>query len=133
MGRARRLADGRASAATDWLPIYGGEAVRLDGAVIGRLRSVAFGQTVGRTIGTSTCRRTLAEGTPIEVDVFDERVPAASPPTSSSTRPARGCAAEPGSAGGRVRPDGRQPVLEVGPVERGRARAQRSSAQPQKS
>ena len=35
----------------DYLPIYGGEAVRLDGEVIGRLRSVAYGPTVSRTIG----------------------------------------------------------------------------------
>ena len=31
----------------DYLPIYGGEAVRHEGAVIGRLRSVAYGPTVG--------------------------------------------------------------------------------------
>ena len=32
-------------------PVYGGEAVRLDGEVVGRLRSVAYGPTVERTIG----------------------------------------------------------------------------------
>jgi glycine cleavage system aminomethyltransferase T len=59
---------------SDWLPIYGGEAVRIDGEVVGRLRSAAFGYTVGRTIGTVYLDSTVAEGTPITVDVFDERV-----------------------------------------------------------
>ena len=58
----------------DWLPIYGGEALRIDGAVVGRLRSAAFGYTVGRTIGTVYLDSTVAEGTPIAVDVFAERV-----------------------------------------------------------
>jgi hypothetical protein len=36
---------------TGYLPVYGGEAVRRAGEVVGRLRSVAFGPTVERTIG----------------------------------------------------------------------------------
>ena len=60
----------------DWLPVYGGEAVRLDGAVIGRLRSVAFGPTVPATIGYVYCSANLEEGTKLEVDVFDAQVPA---------------------------------------------------------
>jgi 4-methylaminobutanoate oxidase (formaldehyde-forming) len=59
-----------------YLPIYGGEAVRLDGQVIDRLRSVAYGPTVSRTIGFAYCPAGLAEGSPLEVDVFDARVPA---------------------------------------------------------
>jgi 4-methylaminobutanoate oxidase (formaldehyde-forming) len=59
---------------SDWLPIYGGEAVRFDGEVVGRLRSAAFGYTVGRTMGTVYLDSTVAEATPIAVDVFDERV-----------------------------------------------------------
>ena len=47
---ARRLRTLRIGGA-DWLPVYGGEAVRANGAVIGRLRSVAFGPTVSATIG----------------------------------------------------------------------------------
>jgi 4-methylaminobutanoate oxidase (formaldehyde-forming) len=58
----------------DWLPIYGGEAVRLDGDVVGRLRSAAFGYTVGRTVGTVYLPSDVAEGEPIEVDVFADRV-----------------------------------------------------------
>ena len=57
----------------DWAPIYGGEAVRIDGKVVGRLRSAAFGYTVGRTIGTTYLPSGVAEGTPIEVDVFADR------------------------------------------------------------
>ncbi|HEV2006547.1 MAG TPA: FAD-dependent oxidoreductase, partial [Candidatus Limnocylindrales bacterium] len=50
-GPARRLRTVTIGGA-DWLPIYGGEAVRIDGEVVGRLRSAAFGYTVGRTVGT---------------------------------------------------------------------------------
>lgn len=59
---------------SDWAPIYGGEAVRIDGEVVGRLRSVAFGYTVGRTVGTTYLPSSVAEGTLIEVDVFADRV-----------------------------------------------------------
>jgi glycine cleavage system aminomethyltransferase T/glycine/D-amino acid oxidase-like deaminating enzyme len=56
-----------------WLPIYGGEAVRIDGEVVGRLRSAAFGYTVGRTVGTVYLPAGVPGGTPVEVDVFDGR------------------------------------------------------------
>ena len=59
---------------SDWAPIYGGEAVRIDGEVVGRLRSAAFGYTVGRTVGTTYLPSGVAEGTSIEVDVFADRV-----------------------------------------------------------
>jgi 4-methylaminobutanoate oxidase (formaldehyde-forming) len=58
----------------DWQPIYGGEAVRIDGEVVGRLRSAAFGYTVGRTVGTTYLPADVAEGTEIEIDVFAIRV-----------------------------------------------------------
>jgi glycine cleavage system aminomethyltransferase T/glycine/D-amino acid oxidase-like deaminating enzyme len=60
----------------DWLPVYGGEAVRADGEVLGRLRSVAYGPTVATTVGYAYCPVTLEEGTELQLDVFDERVPA---------------------------------------------------------
>jgi 4-methylaminobutanoate oxidase (formaldehyde-forming) len=60
--------------ASDWLPIYGGEAVRVDGEVVGRLRSAAFGYTVGRTVGTTYLPAAIPEGAGIEVDVFADRV-----------------------------------------------------------
>jgi len=58
----------------NWQPIYGGEAVRIDGDVVGRLRSAAFGYTVGRTVGTTYLPADVAEGTEIEIDVFADRV-----------------------------------------------------------
>jgi 4-methylaminobutanoate oxidase (formaldehyde-forming) len=60
----------------DYLPVYGGEAVRLGGHVIGRLRSVAYGPTVSRTIGYVYAPAGLPEGSALEVDVFDRRVEA---------------------------------------------------------
>ncbi len=59
-----------------YLPIHGGEAVRADGAVIGRLRSVAYGPTVSRTIGYVYRSAELEEGAALTVDVFDEQIPA---------------------------------------------------------
>jgi len=54
----------------DWLPIYGGEAVRVEGEVAGRLRSAAFGFTVGRTVGTTYLPASMPEGTAVAIDVF---------------------------------------------------------------
>jgi glycine cleavage system aminomethyltransferase T/glycine/D-amino acid oxidase-like deaminating enzyme len=59
---------------SDWAPIYGGEAVRSDGEVVGRLRSAAFGYTVGRTVGTTYLPSDVTEGAEIEIDVFADRV-----------------------------------------------------------
>jgi 4-methylaminobutanoate oxidase (formaldehyde-forming) len=61
---------------TDWLPVYGGEAVRASGEVIGRLRSVAYGPTVAATIGYAYVAANLDVGAALQVDVFDERIPA---------------------------------------------------------
>ncbi|HEX5040251.1 MAG TPA: FAD-dependent oxidoreductase [Candidatus Limnocylindria bacterium] len=57
-------------------PIYGGEAVRLDGEVVGRLRSVAYGPTVERTIGYAYLPARVDIADPVEIDVFDARVAA---------------------------------------------------------
>jgi 4-methylaminobutanoate oxidase (formaldehyde-forming) len=72
-GPARRLRTVTLGGA-DWAPIYGGEAVRIGGEVVGRLRSAAFGYTVGRTVGTTYLPASMAESTPIEVDVFAGRI-----------------------------------------------------------
>ena len=48
--------------------------MRINGEVVGRLRSAAFGYTVGRTVGTTYLPADVAEGTPIEVDVFAGRI-----------------------------------------------------------
>jgi glycine cleavage system aminomethyltransferase T/glycine/D-amino acid oxidase-like deaminating enzyme len=73
-GTARRLATILVGG-IDYLPLFGGEAVRLDGMVIGRLRSTAYGPTVSRTIGSVYLPSELSEGVELEVDVFDERIP----------------------------------------------------------
>jgi 4-methylaminobutanoate oxidase (formaldehyde-forming) len=58
--------------------IYGGEAVWREGRLLGRLRSGGYGYTVGRNIGFVYLPRELAQatGTPLEVEVFGERVAA---------------------------------------------------------
>lgn len=71
--RLRTLVIGETS---DWQPIYGGEAVRADGEVIGRLRSVAYGPQVARTIGYVYRDPSLVEGARVTVDVFDQQVSA---------------------------------------------------------
>jgi 4-methylaminobutanoate oxidase (formaldehyde-forming) len=60
----------------DWLPIYGGEAVRVDGEVVGRLRSAAFGYTVGRTIGMTYLPAAVEKGATVKIDVFADRIEA---------------------------------------------------------
>ena len=60
----------------DYVPVYGGEAVRLDGEVIGRLRSVAYGPTVERTIAYVYLPSSVAVDASLEVDIFDRRFPA---------------------------------------------------------
>jgi 4-methylaminobutanoate oxidase (formaldehyde-forming) len=58
--------------------LYGGEAVYGPGKrLMGRLRSGGFGYTVGKTIGLVYLPLELAQpGTPLEVEIFGERVPA---------------------------------------------------------
>jgi glycine cleavage system aminomethyltransferase T/glycine/D-amino acid oxidase-like deaminating enzyme len=60
----------------EYVTIYGGEAVYKDGAVIGRLRSCAYGFTVQRNLAYAYLPVGLGPGTPVEVDVFGTRVPA---------------------------------------------------------
>ena len=60
----------------EYLTIYGGEAVYADGAIVGRLRSCAYGFTVRRNIAYSYLPVGLGPGTRVEVDVFGQRVPA---------------------------------------------------------
>jgi 4-methylaminobutanoate oxidase (formaldehyde-forming) len=60
----------------DYLTIYGGEAVRLDGTIVGRVRSCGYGHTVRRTIALATVPAALAHGTKLTVDMFGEYVPA---------------------------------------------------------
>ena len=56
--------------------MYGGEAVHLDGEVIGRVRSAAYGFTVRRNVALAKLPSSLEEGAEVEVDVLGELVPA---------------------------------------------------------
>jgi 4-methylaminobutanoate oxidase (formaldehyde-forming) len=62
---------------SEYLPVYGGEAVRLGGEVAGRLRSAGYGFTVGRTIGLAYLPAEVETGAEIEVEVLGEPVAAA--------------------------------------------------------
>jgi glycine cleavage system aminomethyltransferase T len=61
---------------SEYLTIYGGEAVYADGSLVGRLRSCAYGFTVRRNIAYSYLPVELLPGAIVEVDVFGRRVPA---------------------------------------------------------
>jgi len=60
----------------EYVTIYGGEAVYADGSIVGRLRSCAYGFTVGRNIAYSYLPVELGPGARVEVDVLGRRVPA---------------------------------------------------------
>ena len=68
--RLRTLAVG----GTDYLPIYGGEAVTFDGQVVGRLRSCGYGFTVKRNLAFSYLPVDLKPGAKVEVEVFGSRI-----------------------------------------------------------
>jgi 4-methylaminobutanoate oxidase (formaldehyde-forming) len=60
---------------SDWLPLYGGEAVIAGGKVITRLRSTGYGHTVKRNIGFAYLPLDLAvKDTPLEIEIFGEMV-----------------------------------------------------------
>ncbi|MDX6597596.1 MAG: dimethylglycine oxidase, partial [Gaiellales bacterium] len=56
--------------------VYGGEAVLAGDAVLGRVRSAAFGYTVGRMIANAYLPLTLAPGAALAVEALGQRVPA---------------------------------------------------------
>lgn len=61
----------------DYQPVYGGEAIYLDGKVISRVRSGAYGFTVKRNIVYAYLPIDLAvPGTQVKVEVFDSHIPA---------------------------------------------------------
>lgn len=77
-GVSRRLATVTLEEPTpDDLVLYGGEPVYAGGRLCGRLRSGGYGYTVGRHIGLVYLDLALAAvGTPLELEVFDRRLPA---------------------------------------------------------
>jgi 4-methylaminobutanoate oxidase (formaldehyde-forming) len=60
----------------DYLTVYGGEALQLDGEVIGRIRSAAYGFTVRANVALARLPARLEEGARLQVDVLGELVPA---------------------------------------------------------
>jgi 4-methylaminobutanoate oxidase (formaldehyde-forming) len=60
----------------DYRCVYGGEAVRIDGAVVGRVRSSAYAFSVKRMVALATVPPELAIGAAVTVDVLGERVDA---------------------------------------------------------
>ncbi|MGB9586350.1 MAG: glycine cleavage T C-terminal barrel domain-containing protein [Anaerolineales bacterium] len=61
----------------EWLPIYGGEAVYLNGKVVSRVRSGGYGYTVKKNIAYAYLPIELAkQGNQFQVELFDQKVPA---------------------------------------------------------
>ncbi len=60
----------------DYVPVYGGEAVLASSAVVGRLRSCAYGFTARRNLAYAYLPSGTETGTELEVEVFGGRVPA---------------------------------------------------------
>jgi 4-methylaminobutanoate oxidase (formaldehyde-forming) len=58
----------------EYVPVYGGEAVRADGEVVGRLRSAGYGFTVARTIGLAYLPTDVETGANLEVEVLGDTV-----------------------------------------------------------
>jgi glycine cleavage system aminomethyltransferase T/glycine/D-amino acid oxidase-like deaminating enzyme len=79
-GVERRLRTLLIGAGDAYVPIYGGEAVLHGTEVVGRLRSCAYGFTVGRNVGIASLPVELGESTDLEVEVFGETVPARAAP-----------------------------------------------------
>jgi 4-methylaminobutanoate oxidase (formaldehyde-forming) len=57
-----------------YLRLYGGEAVRLDGEVVGRVRSCAYAFTLGRNVALATVPATLEQGAALSVEVLGDPV-----------------------------------------------------------
>lgn len=55
----------------DWLPVYGGEAVAIDGRVVSRVRSAAYGYTVGRMLAYAYLPVDVPEGATVTVETLD--------------------------------------------------------------
>jgi glycine cleavage system aminomethyltransferase T len=60
----------------EWVPAYGGEVVLRDGAPISRLRSVAYGYTVGAMLAFAYLPQELAEGETVEIETLDGTITA---------------------------------------------------------
>jgi glycine cleavage system aminomethyltransferase T len=72
-GPARRLRTVVVGDDPGYMPVYGGEAVRHNGEVVGRLRSVAYGYGVSRTVGYVYLPWDMQPGVALSVDVLGQR------------------------------------------------------------
>ena len=61
---------------SEYLTVYGGEAVYKGERVVGRVRSAAYGFTVERNVALAKLPASLPEGAELRVDVMGELVPA---------------------------------------------------------
>jgi len=59
---------------SDYLRLYGGESVLAGGEVVGRIRTCAYGYTVGRTVALGTLPPGLAEDSDLTVEVLGDPV-----------------------------------------------------------
>ena len=59
-----------------YVPIYGGEAVLGGSDVVGRLRSCAYGFTIGRNVALASLPLELGSGAELNVEVFGEAIQA---------------------------------------------------------
>jgi sarcosine dehydrogenase len=73
-GPERRLRTLLVGDGVDYVPIYGGEAVLAGSEPVGRLRSCAYGFTVGRTVGLGYLPTRLDDSVDLAVEVFGDRV-----------------------------------------------------------
>jgi glycine cleavage system aminomethyltransferase T len=60
----------------EYLPVYGGEAVHMGGDVAGRIRSAAYGFTVGRNLAFAYLPAEVCEGDEAKVEIFGDLVAA---------------------------------------------------------
>ena len=58
----------------EYVPVYGGEAVRVNGEVVSRLRSAGYVFTTPGSVGTLYLPRGVETGATVEVDVFEHRL-----------------------------------------------------------
>jgi glycine cleavage system aminomethyltransferase T/glycine/D-amino acid oxidase-like deaminating enzyme len=72
----RRLRTLTVGSGEEYVTVYGGEAVRHEGSVVGRIRSCGYGYTVRRNVALATVPAELELGTELTVDVFGDAAPA---------------------------------------------------------
>jgi glycine cleavage system aminomethyltransferase T len=75
-GLERRLRTLLVGDGNAYVPIYGGEAVLAGSEVVGRLRSCAYGFTVGRNVAVADLPHGLPAGPGLHVEVFGDAIPA---------------------------------------------------------